>query len=114
MWGLWWTKRHWGRFSPRTLVSPAKHSTYYSTLIIIHHHPELVQQDSSSNNNEDDNNNNNNNNNSVALVRERTVPTERPQFDGEVSANFSADRGCGVVSTTDPHCRILGFLDRTG
>jgi hypothetical protein len=34
------------------------------------------------------NNNNNNNNNSVALVRERTIPTERPLFAGEVSANF--------------------------
>jgi hypothetical protein len=26
--------------------------------------------------------------NSVALVRERTIPTERPQLVGEVSANF--------------------------
>jgi hypothetical protein len=34
------------------------------------------------------NNNNNNNNNSVALVRERTIPTERPPLVGEVSANF--------------------------
>jgi hypothetical protein len=24
-----------------------------------------------------------------------------------------ADRGCRVVSTTDPHARILGFLDRS-
>jgi hypothetical protein len=24
-----------------------------------------------------------------------------------------ADRGCRVGSTTDPHGRILGFLDRT-
>jgi hypothetical protein len=23
-----------------------------------------------------------------------------------------ADRGCHVVSVTDPYCRILGFLDR--
>jgi hypothetical protein len=28
--------------------------------------------------------------NSVALVRERTIPTERPQLVGEVSANFWA------------------------
>jgi hypothetical protein len=34
------------------------------------------------------NNNNNNNNNSVDLVRERTIPTERPQLVDEVSANF--------------------------
>jgi hypothetical protein len=26
--------------------------------------------------------------NSVALVRERTIPTEQPPFVGEVSANF--------------------------
>jgi hypothetical protein len=25
-----------------------------------------------------------------------------------------ADRGCRVVSATDPHDRILGFLDRKG
>jgi hypothetical protein len=23
------------------------------------------------------------------------------------------DRGCRLVSATDPHCRILGFLDRS-
>jgi hypothetical protein len=28
------------------------------------------------------------NKNSVALVRKRTIPTERPQLVGEVSANF--------------------------
>jgi hypothetical protein len=39
------------------------------------------------------NNNNNNNNNSVALVRERTIPTERQPLVGEVSANFLRIRG---------------------
>jgi hypothetical protein len=34
MWGLWWTKRHWGRFSPSTSVSPANHSTNFSPIII--------------------------------------------------------------------------------
>jgi hypothetical protein len=34
MWGLWWTKRHWGRFSPSTSVSPANHSTDLSIIII--------------------------------------------------------------------------------
>jgi hypothetical protein len=35
MWVLWWTKRHWGRFSPSTSVSPANHhSTKFSILII--------------------------------------------------------------------------------
>jgi hypothetical protein len=34
MWGLWWTKRHWGRFSPSTSVSPANHSTDFFIIII--------------------------------------------------------------------------------
>jgi hypothetical protein len=34
MWGLWWTKRHWGRFSPSTSVSPADHSTNFSIIIM--------------------------------------------------------------------------------
>jgi hypothetical protein len=35
MWGLWWTKRYWGRFSPSTSVSPANlHSTNFSIIII--------------------------------------------------------------------------------
>jgi hypothetical protein len=40
---LWWTKWHWGRFSPSTSVSPANsHSIDCSTFIIIYH-PGLVQ-----------------------------------------------------------------------
>jgi hypothetical protein len=45
------------------------------------------------------------------MVRERTIPTERPPLFGEVIANF-----CGslsVVSVTDPCSRILGFLGRS-
>jgi hypothetical protein len=42
--------------------------------------------------------------NSVALVRERTMPTERPPLAGEVVPNFS-DTGCRVVSATDSHGR---------
>jgi hypothetical protein len=34
MWGLWWIKRHWSRFSPSTSVSPANHSTDFSIIII--------------------------------------------------------------------------------
>jgi hypothetical protein len=49
---------------------------------------------------------------SMALVRERTIPTERPQLVGEISPTF-ADRGCFVVSTVDPHSRIRVFLDRS-
>ena len=43
--------------------------------------------------------------NSVALVRERTIPTERPPPVGEVSANFLRIEGCHVVSATSPHGR---------
>jgi hypothetical protein len=44
--------------------------------------------------------------NSVALVRKRTTPTERPPLVGEVSANFC------VVSATDQHSVFnLGVLD---
>jgi hypothetical protein len=50
--------------------------------------------------------------NSVALVRERTMPTERPPILGEVVPTF-ADRGCCVVSATDPPVVSLGFLDRS-
>jgi hypothetical protein len=50
---------------------------------------------------------------SVAWVRERTMPTERPQLIGEVNSNFFAVRGSSVVSTTDPYGFIFGFLDRS-
>jgi hypothetical protein len=50
----------------------------------------------------------------VALVRERTIPTERPPPVGEVSANFLRIEGCHVVSATVPHDRFkLCFLDRS-
>jgi len=39
------------------------------------------------------------------LVRERTIPTERPPPVGEVSANFLRIEGCHVVSATVPHGR---------
>jgi hypothetical protein len=42
--------------------------------------------------------------NSVALVRKRTIQTERPPLDGEVSANF-ADIRCRVVRATNSHGR---------
>jgi hypothetical protein len=48
------------------------------------------------------NNNNNNNKNSVARVRERTIPTERPPLVGEVSVKFLRIEGCRVVSAADP------------
>jgi hypothetical protein len=51
--------------------------------------------------------------NSMVWVRERTIPTERPQLVGEVVANFLRIEGCHVVSVTDPYGRILGFLARS-
>jgi hypothetical protein len=48
--------------------------------------------------------------NSVALVRERTIPTERSLLVGEVIDNF-CDRECYVVSATNPYGHIRGFLD---
>jgi hypothetical protein len=42
--------------------------------------------------------------NSVALVRERTIPTELPPLVGEVVPTF-ADRRCRVVSAADSHGR---------
>jgi hypothetical protein len=48
--------------------------------------------------------------NFVALVRERTIPTERPLLGGASVPSF-AHRGRRVVGATDPHGRILGFLD---
>jgi hypothetical protein len=42
--------------------------------------------------------------NSVAVVRKRTTPTERPQLVGEVVPTF-AGRGCCVVSATNYHGR---------
>jgi hypothetical protein len=49
----------------------------------------------------------------MASVHKRTIPTERPSLVSEVSANSFADRGCHVVSVTNPYGRILGFLDRS-
>jgi hypothetical protein len=50
--------------------------------------------------------------NSVALVHQRTIPTERSPIVG-VSANFLWIEGCRVVSTGDPYGHNLGFLDRS-
>jgi hypothetical protein len=49
--------------------------------------------------------------NSVALVRERTTPTDR-RLSAKLLATF-ADRGCNVVSVTDLYGRILGFQNRS-
>jgi hypothetical protein len=47
----------------------------------------------------------------MALVRERSIATERPLLVGEVSDNFYEEK-VPRVSVTNPYGRILGFLDR--
>jgi hypothetical protein len=49
---------------------------------------------------------------SMVWVHGWTIPTERPQLVGEVSAKF-VDRGFHVVSAMDPYGRILQFLDQS-
>jgi hypothetical protein len=49
--------------------------------------------------------------NSVALVRERTIPTERPPPVGEVSANFCKERGVTWSAQRVPTAVNLCFLD---
>ena len=51
--------------------------------------------------------------NSVALVRERTIPTERPPPVGEVSANFCGYRGVTWSAQRIPMAVNLCFLDRS-
>jgi hypothetical protein len=46
----------------------------------------------------------------VALVRERTIPSDR-RMSAKLVPTF-VDKECHVVSVTDPYGRILGFLDR--
>jgi hypothetical protein len=35
MWGLWWAKQRWGKFSPSTSVSLADHHSTNSSIITI-------------------------------------------------------------------------------
>jgi hypothetical protein len=52
------------------------------------------------------------NNNSVVLVRQRTIPTERPSLVGEFNANF-----CGQMvprSQRDGSLRLYSLLSRPG
>src|SRR5215510_13445563 len=51
-------------------------------------------------------------NNSVALVRERTIPTERPPPVGEVSPTF-ADRGVSRGQRNGSPRPLISFLDRS-
>jgi hypothetical protein len=48
----------------------------------------------------------------MALVRERTIPTEWPPPVGEVSANFLWIEGCHVSVQRNPRAVNLCFLDR--
>jgi hypothetical protein len=48
----------------------------------------------------------------VALVRSELYRPSDRRLSANLVATF-ADKGCRVVSATDPHGRILGFLDRS-
>jgi hypothetical protein len=50
---------------------------------------------------------------SVALLPERTIPTERLPLVGEISANVLRIEGCRVVRAANLYGRNLGFLDRS-
>jgi hypothetical protein len=43
MWDLWWTKWHWGKFSPSTSVSLANPHSTNCSIMVITDHPGLVQ-----------------------------------------------------------------------
>jgi hypothetical protein len=49
----------------------------------------------------------------MALVRERTIPTERPPLVPQVSANILRIEGYRVVSAPDPYGLNRGSLDRS-
>jgi hypothetical protein len=51
--------------------------------------------------------------NSMALVRKRTIPTERPPLVGEASANFLRVEGVAWSAQRIPTAVNLGFLDRS-
>jgi hypothetical protein len=51
--------------------------------------------------------------NSGALVRQRTLLTERPTLVGEVSANFSRERVSRGQRKESPRPLIFDFLDRS-
>jgi hypothetical protein len=59
--------------------------------------------------------NNNNNNNNNKTPGPESVSELYRQSDRRLSklVTTSADRGCGVVSVTDPYGRIFAFLDRS-
>jgi hypothetical protein len=49
----------------------------------------------------------------VAVVRKRTIPTERPPLVGEVSANILRVEGVAWSAQRIPTAVSLGFLDRS-
>jgi hypothetical protein len=49
----------------------------------------------------------------MALVRKRTIPTERPPLVGEVSANFSWIECVAWSAQRIPAAHIIGFLDQS-
>jgi hypothetical protein len=51
--------------------------------------------------------------NSVAVVRKRTIPTERPPLVGEVSANLLRVDGSAWSAQRIPTAVNVGYLDRS-
>jgi hypothetical protein len=49
----------------------------------------------------------------MALIRERTIPTELTPLFGEVSVNFCGYRGVAYSARQIPYGRNLYFLDRS-
>jgi hypothetical protein len=48
----------------------------------------------------------------MAVVRKRTIPTERPPLVGKVSANFLRVEGAAWSAQRIPTAANLDFLDR--
>jgi hypothetical protein len=126
MWGLWWTKRQWDRFSPSTSVSRANHSTNFSIIIITrgwHNRPiggrsaEWTQLDSPFHYT------NLKNKKDVRIVRNHVAPDlcrsfgfTAFNFDLKIlnSINFIAEQDGSNCNAFDLFSEVVRFESRTG
>jgi hypothetical protein len=130
VWDLWWTKCHWGAFSYSTSVfSAGFHCTNFSFIIFLDNRPFIVPSLTALNEQF-------NIRDPGCLCPICICSTGSCWLAGHVYwcqiikktqwsplANYTdlvaksvptfADRGCHVVSVTDPYCLILGFLYRS-
>jgi hypothetical protein len=93
-----------------TLLSASSSPTYYWLNTLSHSECALLRMENKLEWSCIENNNKTIKQTPWTLERERSIPTERPRLSAKL-APTSADRGCCVISTTDPYGRILGFLD---